>query len=1087
MIIILNIFINLWFGLFRRTKSSKLLSPMKKIISILFLFYCVFSSQISAVAKDYNTISNTGNLNFFVDAGSDKVLDCDNQKTTLDGSVDAALSNYDVLWTTVDGRIVGPDNILNPTVDKPGTYVMTVTNTDTQLTGSASVVVTVADEYPIITIQPYGIINCKDTTVTIHFNYENVSPENLNHFQVSWFNGENGNTDLLNSKLSQNGYAKVKSAGTYYLIIIDKRTGRESCATEDTIVVLGNHDTLVADAGSGYEINCINGFSTLTANTTGHPSGTTYLWTTTDGVIVGNANEPIIRATTPGEYVLNVTHPTSFCVTQDAVNVIERLDPPVINFVNPEILNCNNSTIQINTTGSTQGININYNWHTTNGNIVSGHDTATPTIDKEGVYTLTITDINTGCSTSENIEIFSNFSKTEPAIGQIDTINCLHSSANITLSNTFNPTIEYGWYDNLGIQTSTFSSSLNTFVFKGGDFSVISRNTISGCTDTTSFYVPEFLYQPLADGGNDAKLDCSGNSIILDASHSEYQPGSTRFTWLNEEGQVLLSNSITYETVVAGTYTIQVEDLLSKCVSYNTVTIEPDTRAPQITAGPTQTLTCDTISVVLRGMILSSISNYEVEWTSPTNNEFVGSSTILNPTVNTPGTYTMTVKDLDNHCPSSSSVVIEEEVDEPLANAGSPIDFNCHQEEIILTGQTNVINPIVNWSTYGGAFGSATNALSTTAVQPGVYTLSIKNPRTGCQNSSFVVVRAPVDFPVVDAGMNQVLDCHVENIQLLGTSDITNNVTINWNGPGNIINGNTLQPAVDAEGIYYLRLTNNKNNCTAIDSVFVKEEKNGPSIATFLPIYHNCDNANLSLMVSNVVGGRPPYAYEIIGFEDPSPSNLLENLDAGIEYSISIIDQGGCRFTQNFTIDSIQLPNLTYDAVYFNNEGVGVEMRPIINNSISGNLTYSWYPTTGLSCSDCLTPIANPTQSTSYELTIRNDEGCEVTYYTRIEIDFEGKVFFPNAFSPNGDGRNDFFAPKFESENIAQVIEINIFDRFGNQIWGKSNFTLYDDTDGWDGTFNGQLLNSGVFVYTSQIQFKDGSIKTYSGDVTLLK
>lgn len=1060
---------------------------MKKVISIIALLLYTLSSQTSAIAKSYNSHSYTNKSNFNIDAGNDKILTCQNQTATLDGSVDASVSNYTVQWTTSNGRIVGPDNILNPLVDKPGTYTMTVRNTDTQITRDASVQVTTVNEYPIITVRPYGVINCKDTFLTISFFFENISPADLGHFQVTWSNGPGGSTDFINSNISQDGYAIVRSAGTYYLRVFDKRTGREDCSAEETIIVTANYDVHTADAGSGYEINCINGYATLRANINGHSAGTTYQWSTSNGTISGSADQHTVRATATGDYVLSVTHPVSYCVTHDTVRVIERLNPPVINIQVPGILNCINTNVIIDASNSTQGANISYSWSSPNGNIVSGQNSLTPAVDATGVYTLTITDEDTGCSASESIEVFSNYSSTKPLIGSVDTINCLRSSANITLSNTFNPATEYGWYDNLGIQTSTFSSSLNTIVFKGGNFSVISRNTVSGCTDTTFFTVPEFLFQPLANAGNDTRLDCTGKSVILDGGNSTYQSGSTRFTWLNEEGQILLANSITYETVAAGTYTLLVEDILSKCISYNTVTIEPDTRAPLITAGPSQTLTCDTISVVLKGMILSSITNYEVEWTSPTNNEFVGSSNILNPTVNTPGTYTMTVKDLDNQCPSSSSVVIEEEIDEPLANAGSPIDFNCHQEEIVLTGRTNITNPIVSWSTHGGAFGAATNSLTTTAIQPGVYTLSIKNPRTGCQNSSYVVVRAPVDFPRVDAGDDKTLDCRSETINLSGTSDIVSNVTIHWDGPGSIINGSTLSPSVDTEGIYYLRLTNNNNNCTAIDSVYVKEEKNGPRTASFLPIYHSCDNSDLSLMVSNVIGGKPPYSYELTGFGDPTSSNLIENLDAGIEYIISITDQGGCKFTQNIIIDSIQLPDLVYEAIYFNNDGNGVELRPAFNNEITGNLTYTWHPATGLSCTDCLNPIANPDRSTSYQLTINNEDGCQITYYTRIEIDVESNVFFPNAFSPNGDRRNDFFAPRYKAGSISRIVEINVFDRFGNLVWGKSNFKFNDETEGWDGTFNGQLLNPGVFVYTARIQFIDGSIKDYSGDVTLLR
>jgi gliding motility-associated-like protein len=64
---------------------------------------------------------------------------------------------------------------------------------------------------------------------------------------------------------------------------------------------------------------------------------------------------------------------------------------------------------------------------------------------------------------------------------------------------------------------------------------------------------------------------------------------------------------------------------------------------------------------------------------------------------------------------------------------------------------------------------------------------------------------------------------------------------------------------------------------------------------------------------------------------------------------------------------------------------------------------------------------------------------------------------------------------------------MQIFDRWGEQVFQKTNFPLNDAASGWDGTFRGQELNSNVFTYRIDIQLIDGRVKRFSGDVTLLR
>ena len=86
---------------------------------------------------------------------------------------------------------------------------------------------------------------------------------------------------------------------------------------------------------------------------------------------------------------------------------------------------------------------------------------------------------------------------------------------------------------------------------------------------------------------------------------------------------------------------------------------------------------------------------------------------------------------------------------------------------------------------------------------------------------------------------------------------------------------------------------------------------------------------------------------------------------------------------------------------------------------------------------------------------------------------------------PNGDGNNDIFYIVPGIAGSSQIVSMTIFDRWGNQIFRRENY-ITEIGLGWDGTFNGQELNPGVFVYLIEVLEND-VIKPFYGDVTIVK
>jgi gliding motility-associated-like protein len=103
-----------------------------------------------------------------------------------------------------------------------------------------------------------------------------------------------------------------------------------------------------------------------------------------------------------------------------------------------------------------------------------------------------------------------------------------------------------------------------------------------------------------------------------------------------------------------------------------------------------------------------------------------------------------------------------------------------------------------------------------------------------------------------------------------------------------------------------------------------------------------------------------------------------------------------------------------------------------------------------------------------------------------LRVDAQHDVYIPNVFSPNADGVNDHFTV-YGKTSLKQILRLEVYDRWGNNVFIKENFDPNEPRQGWDGTFRGELLNPGVYVFRAEVEFTDGFIDNYGGDVTLLR
>jgi gliding motility-associated-like protein len=141
-----------------------------------------------------------------------------------------------------------------------------------------------------------------------------------------------------------------------------------------------------------------------------------------------------------------------------------------------------------------------------------------------------------------------------------------------------------------------------------------------------------------------------------------------------------------------------------------------------------------------------------------------------------------------------------------------------------------------------------------------------------------------------------------------------------------------------------------------------------------------------------------------------------------------------------------------------------------------------WFPPDGLSCDLCVAPVASPSATTKYcaEGVISN---CWQTACITIDVLCNNTSDFsvPNAFTPNGDGNNDKFCLKGWKKCITGF-SVAIYNRWGQEVYSSSNQEFC-----WDGTFDGQPLNSDVFVYVIKGTYNDEPEMIKKGNITLIR
>ncbi len=952
-------------------------------------------------------------------------LTCTETSVTLESSTGANVTTLE--WSGPGGF---SSNDPNPAVTEPGDYTLVVTGTN-GCTASSVATVTADASLPDANASG-GTIDCNN-------------PEFL-------LSGSSSATGVSYSWSGPGGFVSneqdtvVGQAGDYVLTV----TAANGCTATATATVLEDIQTPNVNATGGI-LSC--GTTSISLTGTSTTAGVLWSWTGPGGFSSDEQN-PI--ATNTGNYILTVTAPNG-CTANDNATVAQDANAPNVTATGGT-LTCLQNSLQLQGNSTTQ--NVDYAW-TGPGGFTSNQQN--PTVTELGDYELTVTAVN-GCSSTAFATVVADIAEPD-ATATGGTLTCLAGTLSISGGST-TPGAVFEWTGPGGFTSSDQSPTVSA----AGDY-ILTVTGTNGCTASAIATVSADSNTPdiAVQGG---EITCLVTDITLEGSSTT---SGVSFAWTGPGG--FTSDQASPSVSTAGTYTLTVT-APNGCTALEDAFVTEDVEQPDATATG-GLITCQDPVLTLEGN--SATPGVSYAWAGP--GGFTSSQ--ANPDVNEGGIYTLTVT-AANGCTATATADVELDSDVPTASAVGGT-LTCTVDSVLLQGNSNQTDVTWAWTGPGG-FTSSDQNPSITA--PGNYTLTVTTP-SGCSASANAPVDEQVDLPEVSIEQADLLTCTTTTITLdASASSSGSGFDYEWTtADGNILLGSdTPTPDVDQAGTYSLTVFNQNNGCSNSAAVEVLPSADAPNASSVQSSDPICFGSNDGfLLVETVEGGTPPYQYSIDN-EPFGNNSLFSGLGAGT-YTLTIVDNAGCEWTDEFTIAEPSEVTVSLATVGLDSQllvlGNSVTLKATVFPDTIENIT--WTPSEiAVDCETCTELTVTPLETATYSIMVSDENGCSASDEITVVVDKRRPVFVPNAFSPNNDGFNDFLTI-FGGESVMLVKQFALFSRWGETVYSFFNFPPNDPNLGWNGTHRGKQLDPGVFTWFAEVEFIDGETLIFEGDVMLVR
>lgn len=947
---------------------------------------------------------NSNTITPNVNASTSNTLTC----TNFTVRTVASTTTTPVSYAWAGPGIVGGAGTASATVNAPGIYSYTVTNTSNGCNTTGMVAVTQNTSVVTATVAPTNSINCSSTTAQIAASTTatpvsyvwsgpgitggagtpTITVNQGGTYNYTITNTSNGCRTTGSQAISQNTTTpNVAAAGGSLTCLTTTANASATTASSPVtynwsgpgITSATNISTITVNQGGTYtytvsntDNNCIRtGSVIINSNTTppattaslasvitctsttatlqgGPLSGVTYSWSGPG--IVGATNQATATINAPGTYTLLTTSTVNGCTNTAVVTPTADLTPPQVNVVPDLTINCANPTATLQGSSSTTGATFSWTGPTTGTPAGATPTNSTSVVSSPGNYTLTVTNPANGCVSTAMLSVTSNVSQPDISVSGTQTITCAVTSTVISGGSSI-PNVTYSWSPNGSAPTNSA-----TTVNAGGNYTLTITNPVNNCTNTAVVSVVQNTQTPAVSTATNGVLNCTVTSVNASATTTT---NPVTYNW-SGSGITSATNISTITVNQGGTYTYTVTNSSNGCQSTGNVSVSQNTLAPSATAVG-GTLTCSNTSTTLVGGPSSGVS---YSWSGP---GISGATNLSSATATATGNYTLTTTSTVNGCTNSAVASVTNNLTQPTANAGSTQTLVCGASSVTLIGSATPTNSSVNW--LGGVCGSATS-FTTSACGPGTYTLVVTHPTTGCTNTSTVSVTSSTNVPQATVNpLTNSITCTNSVVSIGVTLSNSDPVTYSWSGPGISGANNTAITTASLAGTYSVTITNTATTCQSLFNITVPSNTVAPVVTTNSSNTITCSTS--SITVSATPTGTN-YAYNWSGSGIVSGGTTQNPVvNTGGTYTVFVTDNNnGCVGTNTLNVISNTVtPIMTLSPSSLTTTCANPTATLLATSSADPDVNYVWTsPSTG---SLNNTTINNPTASGSGIFTVQ--------------------------------------------------------------------------------------------------------------------
>lgn len=762
-------------------------------------------------------------------AGPPQVLSCAQPQVQLQGSGSTGpLFTY--FWTASNGgNIVSGSTTLTPTVNAVGTYKLRVTNLSNGCTANSTTTVTAQTLPPSLSLSG-GTLTCTTPIVTLQ------ATTNSGNATFAW-TGPNGFTSNLQNPM-------VNVAGSYVLAVTDGTTG---CSTTGTATVVANNTPPGASAGSG-AITCSD--TSFALNGASPTSGVGFAWTGPNSFLSSLPN-PVV--TLAGTYNLLVSG-TNGCTSTAVSTVTLNNTLPGATLSVSSSLNCNNSTVNLLSSSTTNPALLNHIWTNPNGSLDTTGTVALLVVDTAGAYIVLVGNTVNGCISRDTITVVHH-ENVSASVNAQQNVSCFGANNGSLSATATGGNGSYAFLWNNGAATAAI------FNLDNGTFTVTVTDT-ENCTATITGTITE----PSALSANVSATAQSSLGVNDGTATANTTGGTPVYTYLWNTGEI----TQTITGLEPGFYTVTVTDA-NGCTNVQTTTVNQF----NCVIGALIQAVNVTCNGADNGSASLNISGGTAPFTLSWSNGIVG-DTVINLG---PGQYTVSLIDGAN-CPVVVNFVITEP-DILLANAVATGTSNPTSNDGTATAA-----PSGGTGAYTYVWSNGEMSASIVNLTGAVYTVTVTDAN-GC-----TVVQA-LEVPTGNCNLQSDFLSIQPTCSGLSNGEATVVVnggtgpfTYNWSSGGSQATESDL-----TGGSYTVTLTDT-NGCEIIDTVVLTSPP-ALTLALDSSTPTGCPNATQGSATVEANGGT---GLIFITWNNGQTGPTAINLAAG-NYTATATDENGCTST----------------------------------------------------------------------------------------------------------------------------------------------------------------------------------------------